>query len=277
MKSTKKSLFITTIAMVVLMVVALSTATFAWYTASGTTKAENAVLKTAQSSSANIAIGWEKTSDAISVTFADNSATTPLAPMAPTALITTETTPASIAFSTQTLDNEGNFNDNGGSASPWRTTENDTAARQDFYVINNNLNAGTTVSMTLTFPDLTADAEAKAEQDQMKKGLKIVVFINDAAYAIFANTGSTYKYGTITKGAAGDSLAAADGTQDKEVAVTNLDGTVTFNLDASNTTDDKDIAKITAMAWFDGVWLTQVDAGKGLGFSFNFVGGTLVP
>lgn len=274
MKSTKKSLFITTIAMVVLMVVALSTATFAWYTASGTTKAENAVLKTAQSSSANIAIGWDKTSEAISVTFADNSATAPLAPMAPKALITTETTPTSIAFTTQTLDNEGNFNGAGESASPWRSTE-DGGARQDFYVINNNLNAGTTVSMTLVFPDLTGDDEAVAEQTQMKKGLKIVVFINDAAYAVFGE--STYQYGTITKGADGDSLTPADGTQEKEVEVTALNGTVTFNLAASNETDDTDIAKITAMAWFDGEWLTQVDAGKGLGFSFNFVGGTLVP
>lgn len=275
MKSTKKSLFITTIAMVVLMVVALSTATFAWYTASGTTKAENAVLKTATSSDANIAISWANTeSQATSITFADNSGTVKLAPMAPTALITTATTPTSIKFSTQTLDNEGKFNGAGEDASPWRTTENDTAARQDFYVINNNLNAGTTVSMKLVFPTLTVEADI-AEQTQMKNGLKIVVFVNDAAYAIFG-AGGSYKYGAITKGAAGDSLTAADGTLENEVKVTALDGTVTFNLAASNTTDDKDVAKITAMAWFDGVWLTQEDAGKGLGFSFNFVGGTLV-
>jgi len=53
-----KSLFISTIAMVVMLIVALSVGTFAWYTAQETVTADNAVVGTATSTESAIAIGW---------------------------------------------------------------------------------------------------------------------------------------------------------------------------------------------------------------------------
>ena len=54
----KKSLFISTVMMVVLLVAALSTATFAWYTSSNTVTVSEATVNSAAASGANIAIGW---------------------------------------------------------------------------------------------------------------------------------------------------------------------------------------------------------------------------
>ena len=58
MKNAKKSMFITTILMVAVLIVAVSTATFAWYTASGTGSATGAVVQSAASGDANIAVDW---------------------------------------------------------------------------------------------------------------------------------------------------------------------------------------------------------------------------
>ncbi len=58
MKHMKKSMFITTVMMVVLLVVAVSTATFAWYTSSNTVNTAATNVNSAESTGANIAIGW---------------------------------------------------------------------------------------------------------------------------------------------------------------------------------------------------------------------------
>lgn len=53
-----KSLFISTIAMVVMLIVALSVGTFAWYTAQNVVTAENASVGAVETSSAAIGLGW---------------------------------------------------------------------------------------------------------------------------------------------------------------------------------------------------------------------------
>lgn len=56
MKTMKKSMFITTIMMVVLLVVALSTATFAWYTAQSSVTVTSTSVSSASSNSASLVI-----------------------------------------------------------------------------------------------------------------------------------------------------------------------------------------------------------------------------
>ena len=56
MKTMKKSMFITTIMMVVLLVVALSTATFAWYTAQSNTTVTDTTVTSATSDTASLVI-----------------------------------------------------------------------------------------------------------------------------------------------------------------------------------------------------------------------------
>lgn len=53
-----KSLFISTIAMVVMLIVALSVGTFAWYTAQNVVEAQNASVGAVETSSAAIGLGW---------------------------------------------------------------------------------------------------------------------------------------------------------------------------------------------------------------------------
>jgi len=54
----RKSMFISTVLMVVLLIVALSTATFAWFSANNTVIATQTTMTAATSTDANITIGW---------------------------------------------------------------------------------------------------------------------------------------------------------------------------------------------------------------------------
>lgn len=63
MKTMKKSMFITTIMMVVLLVVALSTATFAWYTAQSNVTATKTIVTSASSNSASLVIDTSAVTD----------------------------------------------------------------------------------------------------------------------------------------------------------------------------------------------------------------------
>lgn len=62
MKHTKKSMFISTILMVVLLVAALSTATYAWFSSNNTVTATQTTMTAATTSDANIGIGWSEAS-----------------------------------------------------------------------------------------------------------------------------------------------------------------------------------------------------------------------
>ncbi len=104
MKHVKKSLFISTVLMVALMVVALSTATFAWYTAQSSTTVTETELFSATSSTAAIAISGDNISSA---SFNNTSVeielqNAPIAPMIPKSVFTTDTsfTTASGLFQT---------------------------------------------------------------------------------------------------------------------------------------------------------------------------------
>lgn len=68
-KTMKKSMFFTTILMVVLLIVALSTATFAWFSANNTVTATQTTMTAATSTSASIEIGWDTGNMGSSISF----------------------------------------------------------------------------------------------------------------------------------------------------------------------------------------------------------------
>lgn len=80
MKHMKKSMFITTLLMVVLLVVALSTATFAWFTANDTVVATQTTMTAATSSAANITINWQGQMPGSSIDFDTATGLLPLVP-----------------------------------------------------------------------------------------------------------------------------------------------------------------------------------------------------
>lgn len=85
MKHMKKSMFITTVLMVVLLIVAVSTATFAWYTSSNTVNTVATEVNSASSTGANISIGWADNTPVgtSSMTFYDQPAGDGFHPMVP--------------------------------------------------------------------------------------------------------------------------------------------------------------------------------------------------
>lgn len=83
MKTMRKSMFISTVLMVVLLIVALSTATFAWFSANNTVIATQTTMTAATSTDANITIGWEPNPSGMgsSISFDSASALHPTIPM----------------------------------------------------------------------------------------------------------------------------------------------------------------------------------------------------
>lgn len=146
MKTMKKSMFITTIMMVVLLVVALSTATFAWYTAQSNVGVTETTVTSAKSSAASIAIdsigGAASTNTSIAITM--NKEIAPMVPFAaPTATTTyanfTTTTAANeTGFYTAPINAAGNFTANGTAIAPAVIATAKGTAQNYFYVINTN-------------------------------------------------------------------------------------------------------------------------------------------
>ncbi len=81
MKHMKKSMFISTVLMVVLLVVAVSTATFAWFSANDTVTVQETTMTAATTTDANILIGWEEGNLGTHITFENPGEF--LAPMIP--------------------------------------------------------------------------------------------------------------------------------------------------------------------------------------------------
>lgn len=146
MKTMKKSMFITTIMMVVLLVVALSTATFAWYTAQSNVAVTETTVTSATSSAASIAIdstgGATSTNTSIAITM--NKEIAPMVPFAaPTnattyANFTTTTAANETGFYTAPINAAGNFTANGSAIAPAVIATAKGTAQNYFYVINTN-------------------------------------------------------------------------------------------------------------------------------------------
>ena len=136
-------MFITTILMVAVLIVAVSTATFAWYTSTQAVTATDAVVSSASSTSADISIGWSDADKTTTIALAGGPA---IQPMVPTAAIAADA--ETIAFNTAPMNTVNEFTAAGGNATPWSINVDD---KTSFFVINNNINEGVTVKMTATF------------------------------------------------------------------------------------------------------------------------------
>ncbi|MBO5305044.1 MAG: hypothetical protein J6A99_05165 [Clostridia bacterium] len=264
MKNTKRSMIITTVLMVVVLVVAISTSTFAWYTAASNGTASEAHLVAANSSSANIALGWTATSTATSITFdATEKQINPAAPAV--AGVIGETAFADYKLYTSTLSASNKFNGNGTETEAWTVKENGGDATS-FYVINNNQNAGTTVTMTINYAADVADDPATDDVDETvtysnNNKLVVAVFVDGKYAGIFCNTGNGYACGSIVSDADANTVTKNE----------TVDTQITFSLGAK-VADSTNYAVITVKAWLDGIELNQDYANQKAAFSFTFQG-----
>lgn len=145
MKHMKKSMLITTVMMVVLLVVALSTATFAWYTSSNTVSTTPSTVNSAESSGANIAIGWEATTPVGRSSLEFVTDNYPYNPMVP-GVDEGETFELTNATKFYTANMSFNELVNHSSATPYVGKQADTNATT-FYIVNYSLKA-TDISFT---------------------------------------------------------------------------------------------------------------------------------
>lgn len=153
-------MFISTILMVVVLVVALSTATFAWYTAQSTVMSTDTTLTSATSTSASIALSKTDNGAAANgskVTLTMNNATT-VAPMVPkTAYVVDTTTYDAFKadFFNAPVNNAGVFTSDGIAATPSTITQvaidaEAASSAEGFYVINTNGTTKTGANVAVT-------------------------------------------------------------------------------------------------------------------------------
>lgn len=259
MKNTKRSMLITTVLMVVVLVVAISTSTFAWYTSSNSGTASQANLTAAASSDANIAVGW--TNDATSTEITFDSASQTVSPMVPSQALTAEMEYANLSFQTAPIDNSGLF----GPVTTvqadgyWTVSDGaDADEKTSFFVVNNNVNADATVNMTCTFAT-AIEGEAYENNDK----LVVAVFVNGKLAGVFSKL-SAYYVGPVVQG------NPNGGETGLETSTVGLTDTIEISL-KKDTNGTNNYAEITVKAWLDGQQLTQAYAGKNAAFSFSFV------
>lgn len=128
-----KSLFISTVAMVVMLIVALSVGTWAWYTAQETVTADNAVVGTATSTEAAIAIGWGEGASSSSVSFGakDN-----LRPMIPTSAPASGASLPSFQEAQLELQGTDKIIKNVVGATPWKQVAKGDSTKTNLFVRN---------------------------------------------------------------------------------------------------------------------------------------------
>ena len=159
----KKRLLITSIVMMLVVAVALSTATYAWFTSNARVDAASITLKADTSDATALGIGWAGGAASTSISANVSGVLKPMAPVALTDGTTTAGSGASdIVFKTQTTKNENSvyvFNGAGESATPV-TFGNGTATA--FYIKNlSNANKIDSITISAVFgadSPLTGDA-----------------------------------------------------------------------------------------------------------------------
>lgn len=213
----KKRLLITSIVMMLVVAVALSTATYAWFTSNASVTSEAVTLTAASNNAASLGIGWTATgSFGPSITPESPASPATFAPALPNQLTvgTTnihksgEANANEIAFETEfaTPNASGDmvFLGDGSSTTPYNWNN---GTEQSFFI--KNLSPASTISTVTLTATITGDAAAL---------LRVGVFKLDSTsgtyklLGVLANT-TDYTYTVVTTG---DSLTGANGTYFKK-------------------------------------------------------------
>lgn len=239
----KKRMFFTTVLIIALLIVALSTATFAWFSASNVVNV-SIITFTASSSdvlNGDLAISWEEDgSDNYEIQFAPAEDMRPMIPKALPligqgydAFIYTEKEGATVSnfhSSVQAYDESGDYYYYAGaviSESP--TVCNSADGKEEFFLINKNEEFGMKVSVEYK---IGGDIEA---------ALRVAMFADGELVGIMGGSGALH-YGDIVGG----------NRIDEQPSVNNLisaSGAINFTISAGET------KKMKLVAWYDGAYL----------------------
>lgn len=314
MKSTKKSMLITTILMVVLLIVALSTATFAWYTAQSNATVTETTVTSATSSSASLVIdataATSNTAKQSEVTITMNQAISPAMYNSASAPVVGTTTYTDFvgAFISYTIDNGGKYVDVPKTttvATINQTVGTTTTTTGDFYVtnvggvnsnitatvtINPNYYAVKTVATNADVSGLYTKNETTGAYDvaignavddttyyELKANnfLRVAMFVDGKYAATWATSEQTdVKYAEIAL--TGDTAPKAGDTPASHSSYTaTASGSSPVSAIASNIAPMGSI-KVQLVAWFEGDSHTNAYAGTGALFTVVFNGESVV-
>jgi len=255
-----KSLFISTVAMVVMLIVALSVGTFAWYTAQSSVNATEATVGAQASSDTALGIGWSTDASAASVSL--SSQTNKVRPMIPKAA----PTDAEPEFNEALLKDGGNVIGSVQVQAPW-TTYND-GTNDKLYV--NNLDTGVEVIVT---PKVTI-ASADPDADNLKDLLRVALYVVNGSSYTYLGTwgfGTAYACDIETEGYVNESpsqITDPENNHNFGLIASGGNGT-TFELKGKGT--DGCNAQIAIYAWLEGTELTSENMGYAAAeFAVNF-------
>lgn len=252
MKSLRGSALITTLLIVILLIVALSTATFAWFSANNVVNVSTisfvAETREGGETQGDLQIGWSQVieEDNYYVSFANPDSIKPLMPLtAPVIGATKDTDESDInIFSlnfTSGVQENGTYLYDGfvyaddETITPYicKGEENN---QNSYYIINRNERFAQKVSVDYTF---TGDLSDK---------LCMAIFIDDTLQFVFSNSTEIY-YGSIERG----TLVSDTAHVDNLVSISN-NNTIVVPANSS--------VKVTMYAWYNGVTMTDSDVEK---------------
>ena len=203
----KKRLLITSIVMMLVVAVALSTATYAWFTSNNSVTASSITMTATSSNTASLAIAWvpagENPVPTYSSSIESDVVSTLFSPAAPTT-ITAATTLANFTFGSstiKTINGLNYFNADGGEVVTASTSGNRA------YLWTGLAGTSTTIrlkNMSSTQTSravwVTASISDNDENNANENGIgliRVAVFQDGGLVGIMANTASTIAYGTI--------------------------------------------------------------------------------
>ena len=267
----KKRLLITSIVMMLVVAVALSTATYAWFTSSAAVTASDITLKAASNTGAALGIGWDGVAYGTEIEAAGFSGLE-VNPICPTAL-TKKTAQASgsdfssIVWKTTTITGQSNGADVFGDVAD--------AASTDRYVLSNTGAASTTVYLknlsatnAITGVTLTADIQ---QQTADKNGSDLI------RIGVFKKVGSTFELLDVM-GVSGQKVTIGTPVKGQTAAQASVDSTSYTVVNATTGIDvtfGAGLAANTAMElkiviWMDGLALNDAKSGFDAQIDFTF-------
>jgi hypothetical protein len=247
-----KSLFISTIAMVVMLIVALSVGTFAWYASQTNVDATGATVGALQTDESAIGIGFTNTSATASSV---ELGTTNIRPMIPTAKPDTVTSEGSLTFNEALLSTDENGDEiiaDIKSRTPW--TEKGVSSGTELWIGNLDTQKTVYVTPTVTIPNL-------ALSDDLSPLLRISIFTKNGTTYTHLGTwgdGTAYACDMETAGEAGASLdGSSPSTIEAEGNKITLTAPGTPGTHFSIAGNGKQQIKV--FAWLEGTLLTTVN------------------
>lgn len=250
-KSSLKSstqLFFTTIAMILLLVVGLSTATFAWFSANSRVGSGSIVFEARNTASASIYLGWTIDSTESEITFSAPDEIDPMVPLSqPVVGVTTADSFYNSFYSASIspvgpLGEPSVFNENGFRVIPYKANQAppDAPVLQDYFYIINGSADPTNVMMQVVFEGINAPL------------LRVSLFTNER----YVGTIRPYETDPMAATHFGPIIEnGLAGTEDFGQIPTEL--SLTFPIGGNDGVATNYYQRLDLVCWYDGVWLDE--------------------